>query len=184
MVDSSPWLFAVAHVLLRLQAPRHPPLALCSLENKDARARFGILKGLHSARRGQDSVTALRRISQNGKQPEQTARPGHARGERSPPARVRPGHEGRKGPGPEELPKGSTRYQALPHPGLRRAPKGHHRERPEWVTPSKRNSESSERFRRDRTVNDGLRRSRARCKQLPQGCQRRPSICRYTRAPE
>ena len=27
-VDSSPWLFAVTHVLHRLQAPRHPPLAL------------------------------------------------------------------------------------------------------------------------------------------------------------
>jgi hypothetical protein len=26
-VDSSPWLIAVTHVLLRLQAPRHPPLA-------------------------------------------------------------------------------------------------------------------------------------------------------------
>jgi hypothetical protein len=45
LVDSSPWLIAVAHVLLRLQAPRHPPLALYSLENKDARARSGILKG-------------------------------------------------------------------------------------------------------------------------------------------
>src|SRR5690348_12523943 len=33
-VDSSPWLFAVTHVLHRLQAPRHPPLALCSLENQ------------------------------------------------------------------------------------------------------------------------------------------------------
>src|SRR5438132_1543268 len=45
LVDSSPWLLAVTHVLLRHQAPRHPPLALCSLENKDARARYGILKG-------------------------------------------------------------------------------------------------------------------------------------------
>ena len=51
LVDSSPWLFAASHVLLRLQAPRHPPLALCSLENKDARARYGILKGQRSARR-------------------------------------------------------------------------------------------------------------------------------------
>ena len=32
MVGSSPWLVAATHVLLRLQAPRHPPLALCSLE--------------------------------------------------------------------------------------------------------------------------------------------------------
>jgi hypothetical protein len=43
-VGSSPWLIAASNVLLRLQAPRHPPLALCSLENKDARARYGILK--------------------------------------------------------------------------------------------------------------------------------------------
>ena len=45
LVDGSPELFAVTHVLHRLQAPRHPPLALCSLENKDARARSEILKG-------------------------------------------------------------------------------------------------------------------------------------------
>src|SRR6516164_2039320 len=45
LVGSSPWLIAATHVLHRLQAPRHPPLALCSLENKDARARYGILKG-------------------------------------------------------------------------------------------------------------------------------------------
>ena len=44
LVGSSPWLIAATHVLHRLQAPRHPPLALCSLENKDARARYGILK--------------------------------------------------------------------------------------------------------------------------------------------
>ena len=31
-------------------APRHPPLALHSLENKDARARFGILKGRRGTR--------------------------------------------------------------------------------------------------------------------------------------
>src|SRR5437016_12511593 len=58
LVDSSPWLLAVTHVLLRLQAPRHPPLALCSLENKDARARYGILKGrarrIDAERRGPD----------------------------------------------------------------------------------------------------------------------------------
>jgi hypothetical protein len=44
-VGSSPWLIAASHVLLRLQAPRHPPLALRSLKNKDARARYRILKG-------------------------------------------------------------------------------------------------------------------------------------------
>ncbi len=45
LVGSSPWLIAASHVLLRLQAPRHPPLTLCNLENIDARARYGILKG-------------------------------------------------------------------------------------------------------------------------------------------
>src|SRR5487761_2064003 len=34
LVGSSPWLFAASHVLHRLQAPRHSPLALCSLENQ------------------------------------------------------------------------------------------------------------------------------------------------------
>src|SRR5687768_8195617 len=34
LVGSSPWLFAATHVLHRHQAPRHPPLALCSLENQ------------------------------------------------------------------------------------------------------------------------------------------------------
>src|SRR5579872_2250244 len=47
----APWLVAASHVLLRFQAPRHPPLALCSLENKDARARYGILKGRAAPRR-------------------------------------------------------------------------------------------------------------------------------------
>src|SRR3954465_13742069 len=32
LVDDSPWLFAVTHVLHRFLAPRHPPLALCSLK--------------------------------------------------------------------------------------------------------------------------------------------------------
>ncbi len=32
LVDGSPQLFAVTHVLHRFLAPRHPPLALCSLE--------------------------------------------------------------------------------------------------------------------------------------------------------
>jgi hypothetical protein len=133
-------------------------LALCSLENKDARARFGILKGLHSARRGRISVTTLRRISQNGEQSEQTARPGHTRGERSPPARGRPEHERRQQtPGPRGAPEGldsTTRHCPTSGSDERRRditgndPK---------VTPSKRNSESSGRFRRDRSVDDGLR---------------------------
>src|ERR1019366_5945926 len=44
LVGSSPWLIAASRVLLRLQAPRHPPLTLYNLENIDARARYGILK--------------------------------------------------------------------------------------------------------------------------------------------
>ena len=32
LVDSSPWLIAATHVLHRHLAPRHPPLALCSLK--------------------------------------------------------------------------------------------------------------------------------------------------------
>ena len=32
MVDSSPWLIAATHDLHRHLAPRHPPLALCSLK--------------------------------------------------------------------------------------------------------------------------------------------------------
>src|SRR5213592_1758568 len=64
LVGSSPWLIAVTHVLLRLQAPRHPPLALCSLENKDARARYGILKERNSERfRAQGAEQSL---PQNG----------------------------------------------------------------------------------------------------------------------
>ena len=35
MVSSSPGLFAAAHVLLRLLAPRHPPCALCLLIMKN-----------------------------------------------------------------------------------------------------------------------------------------------------
>src|SRR3954467_6116102 len=34
LVDGSPQLFAVTHVLHRFLAPRHPPLALCSLEEQ------------------------------------------------------------------------------------------------------------------------------------------------------
>ena len=52
LIGSSPWLIAAFHVLHRHQAPRHPPLALCSLEislQKDARACYRILKE-HSGR--------------------------------------------------------------------------------------------------------------------------------------
>jgi hypothetical protein len=134
-------------------------LALCSLENKDARARFGILKGLHSARRGRISVTTLRRISQNGEQSEQTARPGHTRGERSPPAPERPELRKRKRSEPRGAPEGlDSTTGHCPTPGSdehRRDITGNDPK----VTPSKRNSESSERFRRDRSVYGGLRRS-------------------------
>ena len=34
LVGSSPWLIAATHVLHRCQTPRHPPLALCSLEEQ------------------------------------------------------------------------------------------------------------------------------------------------------
>ena len=64
LVGSSPWLIAATHVLHRLQAPRHPPLALCSLENKDARARYGILKEHADSpdkRQAPDAATASRR---------------------------------------------------------------------------------------------------------------------------
>jgi hypothetical protein len=64
LVDSSPWLIAATHDLHRHLAPRHPPLALCSLKShsrqvslgreetrrnkhffQDARARYAVLKG-------------------------------------------------------------------------------------------------------------------------------------------
>ncbi len=52
LVDGSPQLFAVTHVLHRFLAPRHPPLALRSLERtkfmfvkeQDARACSAVLK--------------------------------------------------------------------------------------------------------------------------------------------
>ena len=45
LVGGSPWLIAATHGLHRHLAPRHPPLALCSLEIfKDARARYAVLK--------------------------------------------------------------------------------------------------------------------------------------------
>ena len=41
LVDGSPWLFAVTHVLHRFLAPRHSPLALCSLERTRFISRSG-----------------------------------------------------------------------------------------------------------------------------------------------
>jgi hypothetical protein len=56
LVDSSPWLIAATHVLHRHLAPRHPPLALCSLkiahssalprETKSKESHFALLKML------------------------------------------------------------------------------------------------------------------------------------------
>ena len=48
---SSPWLFAVSHVLLRLSVPRHSPCALCSLTiffNSSAHIRLNWSKLLFS----------------------------------------------------------------------------------------------------------------------------------------
>ena len=48
---SSPWLFAVSHVLLRLSVPRHSPCALCSLTiffNSSAHIRLNRSKLLFS----------------------------------------------------------------------------------------------------------------------------------------
>jgi hypothetical protein len=67
LVGSSPWLIAATHVLHRLQAPRHPPLALCSLKNKDARARYGILKGL--TKRSQKGSLLRRNKREVGRRP-------------------------------------------------------------------------------------------------------------------
>ena len=44
LVGSSPWLFAAFYVLHRFLAPRHPPLALHSLEFLDARVRYRNVK--------------------------------------------------------------------------------------------------------------------------------------------
>jgi hypothetical protein len=144
-------------------------LALCSLENKDARARFGILKGLHSARRGRISVTTLRRISQNEEQSEQTARPGHTRGERSLPARARPELRKRKRSEPRGAPEGlDSTTGHCPTPGSDERRRDITGNDPK-VTPSKRNSESSERLRRDRSVTDGLRLLVVATKAAPRG---------------
>src|SRR5213082_807456 len=49
LVGSSPWLLAATHVLLRLQAPRHPPLALRSLENKRCSCSLWSSQGAESS---------------------------------------------------------------------------------------------------------------------------------------
>ena len=44
LVSTSPGLFAAAHVLLRLLAPRHPPCALILLIRKNTCCRYGVFK--------------------------------------------------------------------------------------------------------------------------------------------
>ena len=56
LVDGSPQLFAVTHVLLRFLAPRHPPLALCSLENIYDRS-FELVCSSRSAGRSRHHTT-------------------------------------------------------------------------------------------------------------------------------
>ena len=75
---------------------------------------------------------------------------------------------------------GSTRIRAAV-PAFEQAGKDVTRDRPEGVTPSKRNSESSERPRRDRSVNGGLRTDAMLQSNTTQMDQRRPNICRYIR---
>jgi hypothetical protein len=81
LVGSSPWLIAASHVLLRLQAPRHPPLTLYNLENIDARARYGILKGRATSAGGRVHLTTRPvnwRLS-DGRAAERTSRVGRHR---------------------------------------------------------------------------------------------------------
>ena len=60
LVGSSPWLFAATHVLHRLQAPRHPPLALCSLENKM------LVLAMQFSRNARSPIEHLVRVSSGG----------------------------------------------------------------------------------------------------------------------
>ena len=52
MVGSSPWLFAATHVLHRCQVPRHPPLALYSLEEQRCSYSLCSSQGARSQTRG------------------------------------------------------------------------------------------------------------------------------------
>jgi hypothetical protein len=82
-VDSFPWLFAVTHVLHRFETPRHPPLALYSLEEqvfsrdcfrspKDARARSAILKGQGEEHRPSGGLRAYNAVGDSLKTEETT----------------------------------------------------------------------------------------------------------------
>jgi hypothetical protein len=86
LVDSSPQLFAVTHVLHRFLAPRHPPLALCSLEeqrcscllcsSQRASPASGSCEHAHRARCGsgacaravREGLTLAGRLPQNGRE--------------------------------------------------------------------------------------------------------------------
>ncbi len=62
LVGGSPWLIAATHVLHRHLAPRHPPLALCSLESSRCSCSLCSSQGAVSAqkrigpRRGADTL--------------------------------------------------------------------------------------------------------------------------------
>jgi hypothetical protein len=126
-------------------------LALCSLENKDARARFGILKGLRSARRGREP-RCTRTAAQRDNHPT-GARTGCVvtAGTR------RRGHESRKDARARGAPEGLDSTRALTRPRARTSTRGTSPGSTRRAAPSKRNSESSGRSRRDRSANDGLR---------------------------
>ena len=57
MVGSSPWLFAATHVLHRCQTPRHPPLALCSLEEQRCSCSLCSSQGAGPVTRARDMRT-------------------------------------------------------------------------------------------------------------------------------
>src|SRR5687767_7054261 len=88
LVGSSPWLFAATHVLHRHQAPRHPPLALCSLENQRCSCSLWNSQGSKPYR------------------------------QRTPPARGQRGHEGRPSLRDRSLKTEQKKSDSLhPHPG-------------------------------------------------------------------
>ena len=70
-VDNSPWLIAVTHVLHRSQAPRHPPLALHSLEKQDARARYTNLKQPPATTHNRQATQHTTRITHHRPEPRQ-----------------------------------------------------------------------------------------------------------------
>src|SRR5579862_7247537 len=72
LVGSSPWLFAASRVLHRLQAPRHPPLALCSLENQMLVLAMEFSKGARTRQR--------RTLATEQEQPDETTGTGRTVG--------------------------------------------------------------------------------------------------------